>query len=93
MSILNLIHNTPLIFLDKISAGLPGKIYAKAEHLQPGGSVKDRAAYQIILDAYMSLYFAIRGINTVIKSLVKQFWIANPNYLCVRHALRNMSNS
>jgi cysteine synthase len=31
---------------------LPGKIYAKAEHLQPGGSMKDRAAYQIILDAY-----------------------------------------
>lgn len=52
MSTLNLIHNTPLIFLDKISADLPGKIYAKAEHLQPGGSVKDRAAYQIILDAY-----------------------------------------
>ena len=52
MSTLNLIHNTPLIFLDRISAGLSGKIYAKAEHLQPGGSVKDRAAYQIILDAY-----------------------------------------
>jgi len=52
VSILNLIHNTPLIFLDRISAGLCGKIYAKAEHLQPGGSVKDRAAYQIILDAY-----------------------------------------
>jgi cysteine synthase A len=52
LSTLNLIHNTPLIFLDKISAGLSGKIYAKAEHMQPGGSVKDRAAYQIILDAY-----------------------------------------
>jgi cysteine synthase len=52
LSTLNLIHNTPLIFLDKISETLPGKIYAKAEHLQPGGSVKDRAAYQIILDAY-----------------------------------------
>jgi len=52
LSTLNLIHNTPLIFLDKISATLPGKIYAKAEYLQPGGSVKDRAAYQIILDAY-----------------------------------------
>ena len=54
MGTLNLIHNTPLIFLDKISAGLPGKIYAKAEHLQPGGSMKDRAAYQIILDAYQN---------------------------------------
>ena len=54
MGTLNLIHNTPLIFLDKISAGLTGKIYAKAEHLQPGGSMKDRAAYQIILDAYQN---------------------------------------
>ncbi|HEY1060509.1 MAG TPA: cysteine synthase family protein [Daejeonella sp.] len=54
MSTLNLIHNTPLIFLDKISAALSGKVYAKAEHLQPGGSVKDRAAYQIILDAYQN---------------------------------------
>jgi cysteine synthase A len=52
LSTLNLIHNTPLIFLDKISTGLSGKIYAKAEYMQPGGSVKDRAAYQIILDAY-----------------------------------------
>lgn len=52
MSILNHIHHTPLVLLDRISVGLPGKIYAKAEHLQPGGSVKDRAAYQIILDAY-----------------------------------------
>jgi cysteine synthase A len=52
LSTLNLIHNTQLIFLDKISAALSGKIYAKAEHFQPGGSVKDRAAYQIILDAY-----------------------------------------
>lgn len=52
MSSLNLIHNTSLIFLDKISSALPGKIYAKAEHLQPGGSVKDRTALQIIQDAY-----------------------------------------
>jgi len=51
MSILNHIHHTPLVLLDRISVGLPGKIYAKAEHLQPGGSVKDRAAYQIVLDA------------------------------------------
>ncbi len=52
MSALNLIHHTPLILLDKISSGLSGKIYVKAEHLQPGGSVKDRAALQIIQDAY-----------------------------------------
>ena len=47
---LELINNTPLIALDRI---IEGKIiHAKAEYMQPGGSVKDRAAYQIIKDAY-----------------------------------------
>ena len=48
--ILELISNTPLIKLDKLKSGLV--IYAKLESVQPGGSVKDRAAYQIIKDAY-----------------------------------------
>lgn len=47
---LELINNTPLLTLDRI---VPGKIiYGKAEYMQPGGSVKDRAAYQIVKDAY-----------------------------------------
>lgn len=50
-STLNLITKTPLIHLDKITSG-PGKIYAKLEFLQPGGSVKDRVALQMIKDAY-----------------------------------------
>jgi cysteine synthase A len=52
-SCLELIGNTPLVELRRIYTG-PGKIYAKAEFLQPGGSVKDRAALQIIRDAYDS---------------------------------------
>lgn len=51
---LDLINDTPLLFLDKISAGLSGQVYAKLEFVQPGGSVKDRTAYQIINDAYYS---------------------------------------
>ena len=47
---LELINNTPLIKLDKLEEGLA--IYAKLESIQPGGSVKDRAAFQIINDAY-----------------------------------------
>jgi len=47
---LELINNTPLIKLDKLKSGLV--IYAKLESVQPGGSVKDRAALQIIKDAY-----------------------------------------
>ncbi len=52
-STLDLITNTPLLLLDKITAGT-GNIYVKLEYLQPGGSLKDRAALQIIKDAYDS---------------------------------------
>jgi cysteine synthase len=40
---LELINNTPLIALDKLLTDRI--IYAKLEYVQPGGSVKDRAAY------------------------------------------------
>lgn len=48
---LELITKTPLIYLDRLSE-CNTKIYGKLEYLQPGGSVKDRPAYQIIKDAY-----------------------------------------
>lgn len=45
------VGNTPLIRLRRITEGLPDsvEIYAKAEYLNPGGSVKDRAALAMIL--------------------------------------------
>lgn len=45
------IGNTPLICLRRIVSGVPKNIevYGKAEHLNPGGSVKDRAALAMIL--------------------------------------------
>ncbi len=50
-STLDMILNTPLLKLDKVSKeGL--NLFGKLEFLQPGGSVKDRAAFQIIKDAY-----------------------------------------
>jgi cysteine synthase A len=49
-SALDLIGRTPLIALDRIHKG-PGRVLAKAEFMQPGGSVKDRAARAIILAA------------------------------------------
>jgi cysteine synthase A len=51
MSALDLIGNTPLVRLDRIHQG-PGQLFAKLEFMQPGGSVKDRAALRIIRDAY-----------------------------------------
>src|SRR6516164_5509815 len=49
-SAFDLIGRTPLVALDRAYDG-PGRIVAKAEFLQPGGSVKDRAAKAIILAA------------------------------------------
>lgn len=47
--LLNQIGNTPLLALRRMSADLPGiEIYAKAEFLNPGGSVKDRAGLNMI---------------------------------------------
>ncbi|RDK03428.1 cysteine synthase A [Paraburkholderia lacunae] len=45
------IGNTPLIRLAKLSAETGCEILGKAEFLNPGGSVKDRAALYIIQDA------------------------------------------
>ena len=50
-NILGLIKHTPLVKLDKLSSE-EVNIYGKLEFMQPGGSMKDRAAYQIIKDAY-----------------------------------------
>ena len=46
-SALTLIGDTPLLHLGRLYPG-PGRILAKAEFLQPGGSVKDRAARSIV---------------------------------------------
>ena len=54
-SALERIGNTPLIRLEQIPKGLPGiEILAKAEWFNPGGSVKDRAAYNIVKQAMRS---------------------------------------
>lgn len=45
------IGNTPLLRLKSITRDLPGiEIYGKAEYFNPGGSVKDRPALNMILD-------------------------------------------
>jgi cysteine synthase B len=50
-SLLGQIGNTPLIRLAKTDEDLPGvEIYAKAEFFNPGGSVKDRAGLNMILE-------------------------------------------
>jgi S-sulfo-L-cysteine synthase (O-acetyl-L-serine-dependent) len=49
------IGNTPLLRLQKVPLEFPGvEIYAKAEYFNPGGSVKDRAALNMVLDGERS---------------------------------------
>ena len=45
------IGNTPLVALDRLAKGLPGRVAAKLEYFSPGASIKDRAAWAIIEDA------------------------------------------
>src|SRR3970040_1916781 len=46
--VLKIIGNTPLIHLKNIAGKNQAKVFAKAEFLNPGGSVKDRMALYII---------------------------------------------
>src|SRR5687767_10945173 len=47
-SVLGAIGNTPLVALDRMTEGLPGRIVAKLEFYGPGASVKDRAALAVV---------------------------------------------
>ncbi|HEX8794623.1 MAG TPA: cysteine synthase family protein [Polyangiaceae bacterium] len=49
--ILDHVGRTPLVPLKHLGAGLPVPVLAKCEHLNPGGSVKDRIAVAIVDDA------------------------------------------
>jgi cysteine synthase len=45
------VGRTPLVRLRRVAAGLAVPVLAKCEHLNPGGSVKDRIAVAIVDDA------------------------------------------
>lgn len=64
-SVLQLIGNTPLLSFRQVAQELaPVELYAKAEWYNPGGSVKDRAALNMVLDGER------RGLLTREKTLV-----------------------
>ena len=50
-SILETIGDTPLVRLSKVTEGIAATVLAKVEFLNPGGSVKDRIALAMVLDA------------------------------------------
>lgn len=47
-SVLDLIGNTPVVKLNKITQGLPFEVFTKLEYMNPSGSLKDRIAYEMI---------------------------------------------
>jgi cysteine synthase A len=46
-----LIGNTPLVRLNRITRGIPAEVVAKLESFNPAGSIKDRLGVAMILDA------------------------------------------
>lgn len=54
--VLSRIGNTPLVLLDKITNDLPRgvEVYAKLEWFNPGGSIKDRPALNMVLEGELS---------------------------------------
>src|SRR5689334_15156407 len=51
MDLLAAVGRTPLVALRRVADGLPVPVLVKCEHLNPGGSVKDRIAVSIVADA------------------------------------------
>jgi cystathionine beta-synthase len=47
-TVLDLVGNTPIVRLDRIARDVPGRILAKLEYMNPGGSNKDRIGLAMI---------------------------------------------
>jgi len=50
-NILEAVGNTPIVKLQKVARHVAAEIFVKCEYLNPGGSMKDRVAMNIITDA------------------------------------------
>ncbi len=50
-TIVDVIGRTPLVRLQRLAAGFKVPVFVKCEHMNPGGSVKDRIALAIVNDA------------------------------------------
>ena len=65
-NILELVGNTPIVKLNKLPTENGAKVYMKLESFNPGGSVKDRAALNMIVQAEKEGKL-IPGVSTVIE--------------------------
>ncbi|MFJ4712061.1 2,3-diaminopropionate biosynthesis protein SbnA [Streptomyces sp. NPDC088785] len=53
-SILDTVGGTPLVELPRLLPGFDGRVFAKIEGFNPGGSIKDRTAASMVLDRIRS---------------------------------------
>ncbi len=60
-SVVDLVGNTPVVPLHRVTAGLPYRVLAKLEYLNPGGSVKDRIGALMIDEAERSGRLKVGG--------------------------------
>ena len=79
-SVIELIGNTPLVELCNLEKklGLKAKIYAKVEALNPGGSIKDKAALYMIKDALDS------GKINLQTKIIEPLWLETMLGTCQR---------
>ena len=66
--IIDRIGGTPLVRLRRLAADLPVPVLVKCEHLNPGGSVKDRIAKAIVLDAEARGVLGGSGSHTIVEA-------------------------
>ena len=65
-NVLDLIGNTPLLHIKSLSDATGCTILAKLEYTNPGGSVKDRAALQILEEAERDGLIAVQRTTVII---------------------------
>jgi cystathionine beta-synthase len=53
-NILEAIGRTPLVKINRVTKDLPCNVFAKCEFMNPGGSIKDRIGYNMVLEAQKS---------------------------------------
>src|SRR6201986_4758504 len=66
---ISLVGNTPLLRLNRVTAGIQATVLAKVEYFNPGGSVKDRIALRMVEAAEKSGELAPGG--TIVEATAR----------------------
>ena len=94
-TLLDLVGNTPIVELNRINPNPNVKIYGKLEGHNPGGSVKDRAAYGMIRGAVergeiqpgMKLIEATSGNTGIALAMIARLYGLDIELVCLKTLL------